>query len=269
MGAAGGCRQDERAGRLSRRHTSWQPQVAASILTADFGHLDRAVRKLERAGIDRLHLDVMDGHFVPNLTFGPDIVAAVRRLTTLPIDVHLMISHPSRIVDRFLGASPQTVTFHVEAPEADEVKASVLQTIRDAGSGAGLAVSPATPIEAAEPFIGQLDLVMVMTVEPGFGGQRFLGEAAPKLAEAGELFERHHLRGSVHVDGGVNRDTAAVVGAWGADVCVVGSALFQRGRDAADEVSLVRERAAEARRVGPEDGRTADVLAVAGASAPR
>jgi ribulose-phosphate 3-epimerase len=229
----------------------WRPQVAASILTADFGHLDRVVHKLERAGVDRLHLDVMDGHFVPNITFGPDIVSAFRRLTALPIDVHLMISEPSRYVDRFLAATPETVTFHIEAPESDAHKAATLQAIHDAGAGAGLAVSPGTPTTAVEPFLRWLDVVMVMTVEPGFGGQRFMASATPKLGEAAQLFARAGIPGSTHVDGGISHDTAAVAGAWAADVCVVGSALFQRGRDAADEVQLVRERALEGHRSGP------------------
>jgi ribulose-phosphate 3-epimerase len=247
-----------------RREAAWQPQIAASILTADFGHLDRTIRKLERAGIDRLHLDVMDGHFVPNLTFGPDIVAACRRLTTLPVDVHLMVTNPELLLDRFLDAGPQTVTFHVEVPETDVAKSEALTTIRAAGVGAGLAVSPATQVSEVERFIDQLDLVMVMTVEPGFGGQRFLAECAPKMTEAAELFRKHGMRGSLHVDGGVNRDTADVVGAWGADVCVVGSALFQRGRDASDEVRLVRDRAAEGRRAGPPPGEIEAVAASAG-----
>jgi ribulose-phosphate 3-epimerase len=228
----------------------WRPQIAASILTADFGHLDRVVRKLERAGVDRLHLDVMDGHFVPNITFGPDIVAAFRRLTALPLDVHLMISQPSRYVERFLDAAPETITFHVEADDDDRTQREVLMAIRARGAGAGLAVSPGTPVAAVEPVAALLDVIMIMTVEPGFGGQRFLTGAAPKMTEAGALLARHG-GGAVHVDGGVNRDTAEVAGGWGADVCVVGSALFQRGRDTADEVTLVRDRVARGRAAGP------------------
>jgi ribulose-phosphate 3-epimerase len=252
-----------------RREAGWQPQIAASILTADFGHLDRTIRKLERAGVDRLHLDVMDGHFVPNLTFGPDIVAAACRLTGLPVDVHLMITNPSQFLDRFLEAGPQTVTFHIEAHESDHQKVLALETIRHAGAGAGLAVSPTTAVEAVLPYIEALDLVMVMTVEPGFGGQRFIAEAAPKLARAAELFGERNLRSSTHVDGGVNRDTAAIVGAWGADVCIVGSALFQRGRDASDEVQLVRERAAAGRHAGPGALEPSLVPAVVGSASGR
>jgi ribulose-phosphate 3-epimerase len=231
------------------------PLVAASILTADFGNLDRVVHKLEKAGVDRIHLDVMDGHFVPNITFGPDIVAAFRRLTRLPLDVHLMISEPSRYVDRFLEAGSDSITFHVEVQEPDETKRGTLQRIRAAERSAGLAVSPTTEVEAVRPYLPDLDIIMIMTVEPGFGGQRFMEEKAPKLAEACALFAaaprdgrggpdaRDGHGGEVHVDGGVSSESAAVVGSFGADVLVVGSALFQRGRDAEREVALVRERA--------------------------
>lgn len=214
-------------------------EVAASILSADFGNLYRVVRKLEKAGVDRVHLDVMDGHFVPNITFGPDVVAAVRRLTTLPLDVHLMISEPSRYTPDFLKAGADTITFHVEVTETAEQKAETLRHIRRERRVAGLAVSPQTDVGAVRPYLAELGIIMIMTVEPGFGGQRFLADAAPKIADARRLLA-DRPDGAVHVDGGVNAETAPVVGRYGAQVCVVGSALFQRGRDTAREVDDVR-----------------------------
>jgi ribulose-phosphate 3-epimerase len=215
--------------------------ISASILNADFSRLDRVAHKLARAGVDRLHLDIMDGHFVPNLTFGPDVVAAWRRVTDLPLDVHLMIDQPSRFIERFIAAAPQTITFHVEAPEDERQKAATLAAIQAAGMGAGLAVKPATPVSAVAPWLPGLDIIMVMTVEPGWGGQGFMPELAPKIAEARALLAAAGRGGLVHVDGGISHRTAEVVGRNGIDVCVVGSALFQRGRDASEEVTLVRE----------------------------
>jgi ribulose-phosphate 3-epimerase len=221
-------------------------EVAASITTADFGNLYRVVRKLERAGVDRLHLDIMDGHFVPNITFGPDVVAAIRRLSRLPIDAHLMISQPSRYLDRFIAAGANTLTFHVEVDEGSTAIERSLERIAEADRVPGLAVSPATPTDAVSRYLEKLGIIMVMTVEPGFGGQHFMAEPAAKIAEA-----RRMLGGrpgtAVHVDGGVSSATAGVVGGYGVDVCVVGSALFQRGRDTAVEVDAVRRAAALAR----------------------
>jgi ribulose-phosphate 3-epimerase len=218
-------------------------QVSASITTADFGNLYRVVRKLERAGVDRLHLDVMDGHFVPNITFGPDVVAAIRRLSRLTIDAHLMISEPSRYVDAFIAAGADTLTFHVEVDESSHSKRATIERIASAGRMPGLAIRPATPIEAVAEYQAALGIIMIMTVEPGFGGQHFMAEPAAKIAQARDMLgDRPDTE--VHVDGGVSSTTAGVVGDYGVDVCVVGSALFQRGRDAALEVSAVKRAAA-------------------------
>ena len=241
--------------------------VAASILTADFGNLYRVVRKLERAGVDRLHLDVMDGHFVPNITFGPDVVASIRRLTRLPLDVHLMIAQPSRYAGRFIEAGSDSITFHVEVEERPETKEETLRTIRAAGVSPGLAVSPATEVEAVQRYVRLLDVVMIMTVEPGWGGQRFRHDCAPKIADARSLLADGTVGGEVHVDGGVSHETAEVVGGYGAQVLVVGSALFQRGHDAAREVRLVRERADESwRRALAERGEGARRASLVGAA---
>ena len=221
-------------------------EVAASITTADFGNLYRVVRKLENAGVDRLHLDVMDGHFVPNITFGPDIVAAVRRLTDLPIDTHLMISEPARYLERFIAAGSNTITFHYEIDDSAHGKHATLARIRDAGRGAGLAISPKTPAKVLANFADDLSLVIVMTVEPGFGGQHFMPGPAEKIAEVRKMF-RDRPRFAVHADGGVSSGTAEIVGGYGVTACIVGSALFQRGRDAAAEVQAVKRAAGNAR----------------------
>jgi ribulose-phosphate 3-epimerase len=174
-------------------------------------------------------------------------VSAFRRLTAMPLDVHLMISEPARYIDRFIAAGPQTITFHVETEEGDQRKSDAITAIHAAGQGAGLAVSPDTPMEAARPWLDELDVIMVMSVYPGWGGQGFIPEVAPKIAQARAMLEAAGRGGLVHVDGGVNSKTAELVGAHGIDVCVVGSALFQRGRDASLEVELVKQLAGRGR----------------------
>jgi ribulose-phosphate 3-epimerase len=218
-------------------------RVAASILDADLGNLANAVTRAEREGTDRIHLDVMDGHFVPNLTFGAKTIKALRRRTRIPFDAHLMIANPGKYIDEYLDAGCDSVTIHVEIDEPIE---PTLRAIRAAGRAAGLCVKPTTPLSALGPYQKLIDIVMVMTVEPGFGGQSFMTDVAKSKLLGARKYLAHKLHGGeVHVDGGVNRDTAELVGGQGVDILVVGSALWLKGRDMAREIRLIRALADE------------------------
>jgi ribulose-phosphate 3-epimerase len=218
--------------------------IAVSILDCDQAALGDEIRRAEAAGADRIHLDVMDGHFVPNLTFGWKTIEALRRVTSLPFDAHLMISEPGRWTDQFLGAGCDSITFHVEV-DAGQIRPG-LERIRAAGRSSGLSVKPRTPLSTLEPYRDLLDIVMVMTVEPGFGGQSFMEDiAAAKLAPArGFLDPAGALE--VHVDGGGRHETAGAIGRGGTNVIVVGSALY-RAEDMSAEVARIRQLANAAR----------------------
>ena len=200
--------------------------LSPSILAADFANMERDVTRAAQDGVKWLHLDVMDGIFVPNLSFGPDMVKAIRRVSPLVLDVHLMIDRPIRYVDNFCQAGADYVTIHVES-DTQENTLAALDKIRAHGVKAGVVVKPNTPAEAVEPFIHKVDMILVMTVEPGFGGQKFMAHMMPKLKQLRAMLDRVNPGCHLEVDGGVDLETAVACKENGADVLVAGSAFFK------------------------------------------
>lgn len=214
-------------------------KVAPSILSADFVNLERDIRALAPTGADYVHVDVMDGIFVPNITIGIPVVAAIRRITALPLDVHLMIDRPLRYVEQFCKAGSDILTVHVEADTAENTLLA-LKKIRECGVRAALCVKPKTPAEAVLPFLPYCDLILVMTVEPGFGGQAFMADMMPKLRAIRDYIDAQNPACELEVDGGVNRETAKLCRENGANVLVAGSAYF-KSPDPAEFVRAVKE----------------------------
>jgi ribulose-phosphate 3-epimerase len=222
---------------LKARLRAASPAILPSILACDFAQLEREVRAVEAAGVPALHLDVMDGHFVPNISFGVPIVEAVRRITDLPLDVHLMISNPADYVEPFRKAGADSMTIHVEA--VPDVR-PVLDKIRSLGAMAGLSLNPPTPLSAIEAALPHCDMVLVMSVMPGFGGQHFDDIALEKLQM---LRDRKDCDVLLEVDGGVNAETAGACAARGAALFVAGTAIFSED-DYADAIERIHSAAA-------------------------
>ena len=219
-------------------------RIAPSILSADFGRLAEEVRAVEAAGADVVHVDVMDGRFVPNITIGPLVVEAVRKATRLPVDVHLMIVEPERYVEAFAGAGASLITVHAEvSPHLHRT----LQVIRAAGARPSVALNPATGLEAVEYVLGDVEMVLVMTVNPGFGGQRYIEACTEKVRRLRVLADARHPALEIEVDGGVKPETVGAVAGAGANVLVAGTAVFG-APDYAAAIRALRERAEAARR---------------------
>jgi ribulose-phosphate 3-epimerase len=212
--------------------------VAPSILAADFSKLADEVRKVEAAGADWIHCDIMDGHFVDNISFGPMVVEVVRKQTKLPLDVHLMIEHADHYVPRFVKAGANSITVHVE-PEAKHDVAKTLQHIRDSGCRVGLTLNPATPFQAVEPFLDQIDMLLVMTVHPGFGGQPFRADQMEKVKGAVRWNKSRERKIDIEVDGGINPETAKISIQNGANALVAGTSIF-RAKDYAEVIRQLR-----------------------------
>jgi ribulose-phosphate 3-epimerase len=217
--------------------TTGAPQISASILTADFARLGSEVDRAVAGGVDSIHVDVMDGHFVDAITLGPKAVHDLRGRTSLPFHSHLMVSRPLGQVGAFASAGSDLIVFHVEA---DDDPADVIAAIRAAGRSAGLAINPETPAEAALPWLARIDLLLVMTVHPGQGGQAFLAEVLPKLAELRAAADRSGLRLPIGVDGGIGPSSIGPAHRAGAEVLVTGSALYQHAGDLAPVVAELR-----------------------------
>ncbi|MCJ7576632.1 MAG: ribulose-phosphate 3-epimerase [Dehalococcoidia bacterium] len=217
-------------------------KLAPSILSADFARLGEQIGEVVRAGADYIHVDVMDGHFVPNITIGALVVASVRPVTTLPLDVHLMIEHPERYVSQFAQAGADIITVHVEA--SPHLHATI-RLIKESGARAGISINPPTPLGVVEEFLPHVDLVLVMSVNPGFGGQSFIPETLPRIASIRKLLDDRALHAELEVDGGVNADNAPDIVKAGANVLVAGNSIFRAQEGISGAMRRLREATGE------------------------
>ncbi|MBN1276154.1 MAG: ribulose-phosphate 3-epimerase [Deltaproteobacteria bacterium] len=213
-------------------------KIAPSILSADFTRLGEEIIAVEKAGADYIHIDIMDGHFVPNISVGPMIVEAVKRVTDLPLDVHLMITNPDDFIDEFAEAGAAILTFHAET--AFHINRTI-QHIRDRGMRPGISLNPATTLNVLDYVLADIDLVLLMTVNPGFGGQKFIQGSIPKIKGLRDIVEKGGYDIEIEVDGGIGPDTVNLVSSAGANVFVAGSAIFS-SPDYSKTISLMRER---------------------------
>ena len=216
-------------------------KIAPSILSADFTRLGEEIKDVEKAGADYIHIDVMDGHFVPNITIGPMIVKAARRVTDLPLDVHLMISEPDYFIEDFAKAGASIITVHTEAVNHLH---RTIHLIRDKGVRPGVVLNLATPLGVVEYVLDQLDIVVLMTVNPGFGAQKFIPEVIPKIKSLRKMVNDLNLSVEIEVDGGIDPETIGRVSAAGADVFVAGSAIYY-SKDYRETITLMRDRMSE------------------------
>ena len=213
-------------------------KLAPSILSADFARLGEQIDEAAGTGADYIHVDVMDGHFVPNITIGAPVVASIRAVTSLPLDVHLMIEHPERYISQFVDAGADIITVHVEATPHLH---STIRAIKELGVKAGVSINPPTPIGAVEEFLRHVDLVLVMSVNPGFGGQCFIPETLPRIANIRKILDDRGLSAELEVDGGINAENAPEIVEAGANVLVAGNSIFRAQEGISGAMQRLRE----------------------------